>query len=196
MIGEDAVCCAIGEKMVLNSLPEWGLSKSSINTGGITKLVAAIPRYVQHAAHVQPVLCVADTDGKCPVDLVSTWLPAHATPKFLLRLAVSEAESWALADRVGFAQFFSIGLGNLPQQPDTLLDPKREVLRLARISRVRLVRQEMVSALDPNKRGVGYNTHLCRFIREKWVASRASERSTSLGRALARLADFGLQMAD
>lgn len=190
VIGEDALTCALGERLVAEVLPKWSLAKASINTRGITKLIPALPRYFQQAQYIQPVLCIADTDGKCPVELIAQWLPKGLPQKFLLRLAVTEAESWLLSDSQGAAGFFNLPVANMPREPDTLLDAKLEVLRLARMSRSRSVRQEVVSSLDANRPGAGYNTHLCRFVFEHWQAKRARTKSVSLDKAMARLADL------
>lgn len=191
VVGEDALSCALGERLVAEILPKWSLAKPSINTRGITKLIASLQRYGQQATYVQPVLCIADTDGKCPVDLVSSWLPVVNSQRFLFRLAVSEAESWVLSDRQAAADFFGVSVGRVPQEPDHLADPKREVLRLARRSNVRPLRQEIVSATDINKPGTGYNVHLCKFVAEHWRATRAAEQSESLSKAVLRLTEFG-----
>ncbi|MHB1125146.1 MAG: hypothetical protein ACYC0T_20855 [Ramlibacter sp.] len=167
------------------------MSKAPINANGITKLIRSLPRYVQQAEHVQPVLCIADTDHKCAVDLISEWLPYAHTDRFLFRLAVSEAESWLLSDGEAFAAFLGVPVANLPRRPDDLPDAKREVLRLASRSRVRLIRQEVVSPFDSNKPGTGYNTHLCGFVRQHWRAPHAAAKSASLSRAVKRLAEFG-----
>lgn len=63
VIGEDLLCCALGERIVEQCLPGWTLASPPINTGGITKLRVALPRYAMQARHVQPVFCLADTDG-------------------------------------------------------------------------------------------------------------------------------------
>lgn len=194
MIGEDALTCAFGEQMIAQVLPRWSLARASINTRGITKLIPALPRYLQQAQYVQPVLCVADTDRKCPVELLKEWLPHGSVPSFLFRLAVSEAESWLLSDRESFAEFLGIPVRNLPADPDNLPDAKREVLRLARLSRNREVRNEVVSMLDPNKQGAGYNLHLCDFVQRRWKAVHASHRSRSLSKAVQRLAEFGASL--
>lgn len=191
VVGEDALSCALGERLVAQVLPNWSLSKAPINTNGITKLVRSLPRYLQQAEHVQPVLCIADTDHKCAVDLVRGWLPHAHAPRFLFRLAVSEAESWVLSDGEAFAEFFRIPVANLPRLPDDLPDAKREVLRLAGRSRVRQIRQEVVSSLDANRPGTGYNAHLCGFVRQHWRAVHAAGRSVSLSRAVRRLTEFG-----
>lgn len=192
VVGEDALCCALGEQLVATALPGWVLGGASINTQGVSKLVAALPRYIQQAAHVQAMLCIADTDGRCAVQLVQQWLP-HGRPRgLLLRLAVTEAESWVLADREAAAEFFKVALKHVPLQPEAAHDAKRTVLQLARRSKVRLLRDEMVSPTDATKPGTGYNTHLRNMVKSAWRATRAAENSDSLTRALSRLAALAM----
>lgn len=183
MVGEDGLCCALGERLVQQALPGWSLARASINTGGITKFLPALVRYAQQAQHVQPVLCVADTDMSCAVQLKNQWMPANSTDDFLLRFAVSEAESWLLADREAIALFFGIAEANVPRNPDSLDDPKLEILRLAKRSSG-MLRREMISPNDLQKPGTGYNVHLQKFAREKWRPIVARHHSESLNRAL------------
>ena len=190
VVGEDALCCALGIQIIRAAMPGWSASGEPINTGGITKLLPSLPRYANVAQHVWPVLCVADTDSQCPVALRRAWLPAHAPDSLLFRFAVPEAESWVLADREAVANFFRVPLGRISKAPEALADAKVEVLRLARMSKVRRLREEVVSASSPVKRGVGYNAHLCALVRDSWDASRAAERAPSLNRAIARLSAF------
>lgn len=191
VVGEDDLSCALGQQLLMEVLPDWSLSGPPINTKGVTKLIRAIPRYVEQARYVQPVLCVADTDQACPVDLIAKWVANAAADDFFLRLAVPESESWVLADREGAAGFFGVAAQQITQQPEQLVDPKREVLRLARKSTVRRIREEVVSQIDINKQGSGYNSHLCAFVRGAWRARRAAEQSPSLARAFRRLEEFG-----
>lgn len=187
VVGEDALCCALGERLVAEVLPAWSLAGESINTRGITKLVPNLPRYLEQARHVQPVLCIADTDHRCPVELLRQWPMGRGVERFLLRLAVSEAESWVLADRQGTAKFFGIAPKHVPEFPEQAPDAKRTVLRLAALSKVRPLRQEMVSSADVNKPGSGYNLHLCRLVSHHWSSVRAAESCDSLSRAISRL---------
>lgn len=187
LVGEDELCCALGERLVAQTLKGWALAIAPINTKGVSKLKAALPRYAQQAQHVQPVLCIADTDGACPVTLVQQWLPAPTSPKLLLRLAVSEAEVWAMADRSAFAEAFGISVAKVPRDPESLPDAKREVLKLAARSSKRNVREQVPSLQDPTKPGTGYNEHLCSFVRKSWRASVALEQSDSLRRAIRAL---------
>lgn len=191
VVGEDALCCALGERLFAACLPGWQLAQTSIDTKGITKLVPALERYAQQARHVQPVLCIADTDGQCAVNLLTSWLPTPAHEHFLLRLAVTEAESWLMADRDGFSRELAVPLNKLPQRPDDEADPKRLLLTLAKKSKKRLIRDEVVSHSDPSKPGSGYNLHLCAFARMHWNAHCAAQTSPSLARAMTRLETLG-----
>lgn len=187
VVGEDALSVALGERLVAAGLPGWEMPSPAINTGGVTKLVKALPRYIEQSRHVQPVLCVADTDGRCAVTLLGEWLPRTVPGHFMLRLAVSEAESWILADRSALAAYFEISAERIPPRPEELPDPKRKLLDLARRSGQRPVRQEVVSAQDASKPGPGYNLHLRDFVSRHWDARRAAEHSPSLARALVRI---------
>ena len=44
VVGEDALCCALGLKLVAIAMPGWTVSSAPINTRGVTKLLAALPR--------------------------------------------------------------------------------------------------------------------------------------------------------
>jgi hypothetical protein len=191
VVGEDHLCCALGERLVAASLPGWKLAGASINVRGVTKLEPSLPRFLEQAKFVQPVLCIADTDGQCAVTLRARFLKyaKHHAPheSFLLRLAHSEAESWMLADREGFAKALAVPINKLPHKPDEEVDPKRLVLNLARISKNRLFRTEVISDTDQNRPGSGYNLHLCNFVQTHWDARRGAEYSPSLARALKRV---------
>ena len=191
VVGEDALCCALGERLVTSCLPCWKLAGPAIDTRGITKLLPALPRYAQQARHVQPVLCIADTDGQCAVDLRARWLPVPTEHRMLLlRLAVTEAESWLIADREGAAQALAIPLTRLPHRPDEEPDPKGLILTLAARSKKRAIREEVVSSGDPNRPGSGYNLHLSGFVRSYWDARRAALVSPSLARAVKRIGEL------
>ncbi|PRD64071.1 hypothetical protein [Malikia granosa] len=180
VVGEDTLCCALGERLVAACLPDWQLAQPSIDTKGVTKLQPSLPRYLSLARSLHPVLCIADTDGQCAVELRAKWLP-QAHERFVLRLAITEAESWVLADRQGFAQALEVPLNKLPQCPDEESDPKRLILTLVKKSKIRQFRDEVVSSADPSKPGTGYNLHLGAFVRGQWDAKRAVEHSPSLG---------------
>ncbi|WP_155627964.1 hypothetical protein [Burkholderia vietnamiensis] len=183
VVGEDRLCCVLGEQLVAAALPTWKLAGPSIDAGGVTKLVPSFQRYAEQATYVQPVLCIADTDGKCAAELIEAWRPNHAPNGFVIRLAVTEAESWVLADRQGFADAFHISKNKLPSNLDDEPDPKRLLLNLIAKSRKRSFRDDMISQTDRSKPGAGYNVHLSDFVRSHWNIQRAMGHSRSLNRA-------------
>jgi hypothetical protein len=191
VVGEDRLCCALGESLVATALPAWQLAAPSIDTGGVTKLVPNLPRYAEQATHVQPVLCIADTDGKCAIELIRTWRPIRAPDDLMLRLAVAEAESWVLADRGGFADAFQVAINKLPANLDNEQDPKRLLLNLIAKSRKRSFRDDMISQTDRSKPGAGYNVRLNEFVRSRWDVHRAMDHSPSLRRAFQRVLKLG-----
>jgi hypothetical protein len=187
VVGEDALCCALGERLVARCLPQWELAGESIDTRGVTKLWPRLTRYAEQAKRVQPVLCIADTDGQCVAQLRDQWLPVPNESRLLLRLAVTEAESWVIADREAAAGALAIPASSLPHRPEDEPDPKRLLLTLVARSRKRIIREEMVSSVDRNKPGTGYNLHLRAFVRSFWEPLRAADRSPSLARAVSRI---------
>lgn len=184
VIGEDALCCALGTRLVIDVVG-WSLAQPAVNTNGVTKLKKDLARYVS-LTRICPVLCVADTDGGCASKLREQWLP-NPPGQFLLRLAVTESESWLMADHEALAAFLDVPESRFPDLPDEIDDAKRTILNLARRSKKRMIRQEVISSRDTNKPGNGYNLHLCDFVVRYWSPERAAQRSPSLARAMKRL---------
>lgn len=195
VVGEDGLCGALGVKLVKECMSGWQVRHPAIDCKGVTNLVNSLARYCEQAARVQPIVCVADSDGKCPIELIDTWLPKRKPKRLILRLAVTEAESWLLADHEGFSAAFEVTASALPRHPDEVGDPKATLLKVARRSRIRGVREEVVSQFDHNRRGTGYNQHLRAFVEKRWSARRAAERSPSLARAIRRLGSWSSSLA-
>jgi hypothetical protein len=191
IVGEDELCCVLGTRLVQTCLPTWTLALAPINKRGVTRLAAEIPRYVEYSRHLHPVLCIADTDGRCPATLSSAWQSKGTSDDFLLRLAVQEAESWVLADADALANALAIPSGIVPRDPDNLADAKSILVGLARRSSKRSVRREFVSDFDQTKPGSGYVRALCEVVKANWRAAVASDRSPSLRRAMRRLEELG-----
>lgn len=185
VIGEDVLCCSVGERLIRDVLG-WELALPSINTGGVTHLVKDLHRYLDLAKKF-PVLCIADTDRQCVVDLRAIWLRAPPPKGCLLRLAVPMIESWLLADAQALAAFLMVTENRIPRAPDDESHPKRSMLSLAEKSKRRELRDEMVGQRDASKPGTGYNTHLSEFVSKHWQVREAAERSPSLARAIHQL---------
>ena len=187
IVGEDTLCCALADRMVAAALPAWELVGLPIDKRGVSNLRRDISRYEQLARNLNPVFCLADTDGDCIKELLTDWLPASASKRLLLRFAESEAESWVMADRMGFSDAFQVPLNKISSNTDEIVDPKRFLLSLLAKSRRRRLREEMISMTDPAKTGTGYNLHLCEFVRSGWSVERACSCSPSLARSYDRL---------
>ena len=130
-----------------------------------------------------------DSSENYPPEFISSWIKGTPNPRFLFRVAVIEVESWLMADRTGFANFLSIPIHRIPFPTDDILNPKEYLVSLARRSKKRRLRDELVP--EPGARipvGYGYNTRLIEFIQNHWNLERAATASPSLKRTLDRLA--------
>jgi hypothetical protein len=147
------------------------------------------------AARFFPYVVLADSDGKCPLELIGTNLPNGASENLLLRIAVHEIEAWLLADWKRFAKFLAVDETKMHQRTDELNDPKGEVVRLARRSRKREIREDMVPAQGvANKVGRNYAGRLMEFALNHWRADAAArEASPSLRRAYEAIRKFSPQ---
>lgn len=133
------------------------------------------------------VLVDLNSDEECAPLLVRSWLPVRA-PQLCFRVAVREVEAWLLADRESIASFLGVPKALVPEQPERVADPKGAVVDLARRSRNRYVRQELVP--DPRsgrREGPGYASQLAAFARDQWRPDVAAGRAPSLRGALACL---------
>lgn len=108
-----------------------------------------------------------------------------APPTFLLRVAHSMSEAWLLADRDGFAQYFGVRISAVPKNPESLAHAKSSVLQLCSKSRIRAIRQGMVTKGD--KTGPLYMHHINNFAMTQWDVINAAENCDSLARALKRI---------
>jgi hypothetical protein len=146
-------------------------------------------------ARTQPVVLLTDLDQQqCASTLVTGWMGKRNQPEnFLLRVAVREVEAWLLADHDAVRSLFG-GRLRLPDHPDLLLDPKRELLQFANRA-ARSVREDLVArAGSVATQGVAYNARLSEFVRVDWCPRRAQDRSDSLRRARRRIDELALRL--
>jgi hypothetical protein len=133
-----------------------------------------------------------DSPNQCPPQLIQSWIKGRQNLNFFLRVAVMEVESWIMADRIGFADFLSIPLNRIPEHTDDIPQPKEFLVSLARSSRKKNLRYELVP--QPKATSVVgplYNSRLGEFVRLYWDVQKAASASHSLERTLARLRNFG-----
>ena len=151
-------------------------------------------RGYNNAARFSPWVVLVDLNGdaECAPPLVAHWLP-HPAPQMSFRVVVREIETWVLADRDRVAAFLGVRMRQVPQDPETLDDPKRAMVELARLSRWRQIRDDMVPR-PASGRSVGpaYTSRLIEFVtnRERgWRPAVAAQSSNSLIRCIERMAD-------
>jgi hypothetical protein len=139
-----------------------------------------------NAAKGCPFLLLTDLDRcPCPPQLIEEWLGRPKHPHFLLRVAVREVEAWLLGDSAGLGAY--LGLRNPLEVPDpeTLTDPKQELLRLALSSPRRTMREALAWKDDSSGRlfqGPDYNATLAKFVATEWDITGARNKCRSLHR--------------
>lgn len=139
-----------------------------------------------HAARHTPwlILVDLDRDADCVPPFRQAWLAAPA-PLLCFRVAVHAVESWLLADAESFAEFLGVARSKVPSQPEALEHPKTVLINLARDSRRRSVREDMVPR-EGSGRAVGpaYSSRLIEFVADYWRPEIAATRADSLDRTL------------
>ena len=165
-----------------------GLKSHAVVIGpGAPNLDPRIPEFNRSGAHLNwLILRDLDHDASCPAALVPRLLGGQLLARrVVLRVPVRAIESWLLADRENFALEFSVALGQLPNDPDSLDDPKRRLIDICRRSRRADVRRGMAPR-EGSGRAVGpeYVARIVAFARSVWDPERAAEASESLRRSL------------
>ncbi len=151
------------------------------------------------AARGSAYLVLTDLDRQgCAPELIEKWFDCSLSEyqqrrhtNLVFRVAVREVESWVMADRERFADFLGISKSLIPEQVDTVPDPKELLLKLASKSRNRSLRDDIVPRLgEKRKIGPDYNGRLGDFVRSSWRANVACSHSASLKRAWKTLISF------
>lgn len=158
---------------------------------GKAHVLERAPIYNQ-AARVSPWFVLVDLDKNtknisCPVDALALWLP-HPTHGMRFRIAVRAVEAWLLADKESIADFFAVSLSQIPHQVDQLLDPKQTLVNIARKSRNRSIREDMVPR-QGSVVSVGplYVPRLNEFTTKHWRPDEGEKNSESLYRCIKSL---------
>ncbi len=139
-----------------------------------------------NAAKGCPFLLLTDLDKyACPPELLADWLPVEKQRFFLLRVAVREVESWLLGDALGLGRFLRLRASPAVSDPESLQDPKQEVLACAYRSPNRIMRESLVWRDEGSGRlyqGPDYNGTLSRFVKGSWNLSAAKRKCRSLAK--------------
>jgi hypothetical protein len=134
----------------------------------------------------RPFVVLVDADNRsCPATTIAEWLGGETRHKNLLvRVAVREVEAWLLADKTGFADYLGIPARCIPAETARIKDPKTCIVRLARRSSRRGIRDDLAPASGTSARtGPYYNQGLANFVKNLWDVAAACKNSESLDRA-------------
>lgn len=182
----------VDASVVRRLLAGVGASEGPVHVaGGKENLLNGLAGY-NNAATRTPwlVLIDLDRDADCVPPIRQQWMPVPAE-HMCFRVAVRMVESWLLADRERFARFLGVSAARLPREPDDVDDPKGVVVALARHSRRRDIREELVPRVGSGRRvGALYPSRLIEFASGSWRPEEARGRSDSLDRCLLRLGEL------
>jgi hypothetical protein len=151
-----------------------------------------IQSYNQAARHGRWVVLVdLNNDAECAPPFVASWLPSR-NPNLQFRVAVRAIEAWLLADREAIADFLAVSEARIPMQPENEPNPKATLVEVARRSRRRTLRRDIVPRpRSAARQGPGYTSRLIQFATGYWDPGRAARHAPSLKRGLDSLSRCG-----
>jgi hypothetical protein len=158
---------------------------------GKSHLRQCIDGYNNAARHAPWLVLVdLDQDADCAPRLRAAWVPSPA-PRLCFRVAVHAVEAWLMADVEAISAFLGVARSKVPTCPDSETVPKQTLVNLARTSRRRTIREDMVPRPDSGRAvGPAYVSRLVEFASIHWSPGKAGARSESLRRAVARLEEL------
>jgi hypothetical protein len=179
------------DEVVLRSVAHHiGFSVGSVyGRKGKPYLLSTLSGY-NNAARISPWITIIDLDRdhECAPRALTAWLPQPAK-HMSCRIAVRAIEAWLLADRDRIAAMLAISPQRISSNPDSLDDPKRHVVDLARNSNRTEIRTSFVPRAGSGRSvGPSYNAKMADFVTAgRWRIDIARRYSSSLQRALNRL---------
>lgn len=198
---EDSLSRAVARKLIEFVFGKLSLTEMGGDQGGNSTIRTKFAKYAILAAH-HPVLIITDLDTEvCPPLLRSKWLlQSHRVDplpeNFIFCVAVREVESWLLSDRGSISTFFGVSMALVPEDPESLVDPKKSVVDIARQSRISHIKADIPPAHgSSSKVGLGYNSQLSKFVVEAWRPNVGRDHCLSLSRAIVRLEQVRQRLA-
>ena len=190
LIFEDSLSGSILQKLVANSRQDYlvGFRYPSGGYGWIKNRINGF----NNAAKGMPYLVLTDLDRcECPPVLIRDWLTGAKHHNLLFRVAVRQVESWLLGCRILFARFLGVPENMIPIAVDEIPNAKAFVIDLAKRSRKRQLRLDIVPQEGSTaKVGPDYNGRLIYFVENIWDPDIAREISPSLQKAIEILDTF------
>lgn len=180
---EDALSELLLEKVILEVRRDLNIAVR-LGRKGNGYLKKNLPEFVKTSENI-PFILLTDLDNVgCAPALINAWKDKIVLPdSMIFRVAVREVEAWLLADRVGFSSFCGAPKNKIPQNVETLADPKQLLINLVGQYGGRDIKADILPKEGSlSKVGLGYNQVLRHFVSETWVLGRANRNSDSLMR--------------
>lgn len=173
---------SVARRLIRDAGAEPGPAHGKSGKPGLRKHIVGY----NHAAQYGPwiVLADLDLDATCAPTMRSAWL-STPSPYMCFRIAVRQIESWLLADRDNIASYLGVAASRVPIDVEALQNAKDTMVNLARRSRRRDIREDMVPR-PASGRPIGpvYTSRLIEFAENVWMPQIAASRSESLYRAI------------
>lgn len=176
---------AVVRKLILHVGAEPG---AVYGKNGKPHLKERIPGYNNAARHAPWIVLVdLDQEANCAPPLRADWVSSPA-PQLCFRVAVRAMEAWLLADAEALGDFLGVARKKIPGDPESLPAPKEALVNLARASRRRAIREDMVPRAESGRAvGPAYPSRIIEFASFFWRPAEAAHQSDSLRRAIACL---------
>lgn len=188
LVNEDFLSESVMVRLVNNFGDKYVIS-ATYSDGGFGYIKANLDKF-NSAAKVIPYFVLTDLDNTpCATELIQDWIKFRKHSNLIFRIAVTEVESWLLADRKGFANYLGISIANMPRNPDLERDPKQSLISLVNKSKRRDIKSDVIPRHEAQI-GPNYNGRLSQFVIEHWDIERAAKNSESLKRAINALENF------
>ena len=196
LAAEDRLGLTFGYRLVGEqpSLQVW----RELDGGGHGSLKRDIGKYNEMARNGLPVFMLTDLDRRpCCTDLVNSWLGIGKKPdlNLLLRICVRESEAWLLAHPEPLARLFKLSVSKFPAHPESLTDPKAELLRLASRASSKIRKALLPVEGSSAKVGIEYNDIICSLVTSEWDIDKASRHAPSLVKARNRIRELALRVS-
>ena len=137
-----------------------------------------------------------DNDANCAPEILPRWL-AQPSRLMRLRVAVRESEAWLLGDRERLATYLSVPAARIPVNPETVPDPKLAIVNLARQSRRRAIREDIVPREGSGQSvGPAYSSRMVEFVQDPargWRPDVAANSCDSLHRCIQALSGLATE---
>jgi hypothetical protein len=201
VVGEDEVTRAIIKRVIryIGNLP----IDPVIQPVRGSQLKSLLENYNRLAAS-REIIILTDLDTvDCAPTLLKNWFTDKGISKhknLIFRIAVTEGESWLLADRQGFATWLKIPLDLIPlpssqnprKEPGEIevrpqCKPSLFIMKNLASRSTDKEKYRMLMPREGAKKGPQYNSCLLPFIEDKWNIATAIKYSSSLRRAVHKI---------